>query len=976
MGGFLTSVVDHIVGAVEDFQQKTNEESLNRFAAKQYQADPEAFLRWAQAANPPQPTPLQAAQGLANQISGGGYGALQHATQQYSGIASGDVNVLGPHNIEPSATPLPGQEYGPRDFRPLEFVPPAQGEMTLPSAHLQPQTVAGPQSLAPLAASPFLAAQGVSQGLAQTIGEVPAPSLRSFLPPAIGGEFKVEKIKKQDPVTQFVYQSLPYFLAPAAGNALFLGAMPAQVTQDVQAYQAGELKGGDLLKNLTMTLGPLIAPELLKLGIKTGAEAAHYARSPEGRQLFTKLQSERGGLQGSEPPGAGGEPRPAGDLLPSSATQTPAEMIPPENQLLLQTLQETMPSRQQRAAQLTAGRGRQFGERRTAIDTAIAQGKTPEEALTAGQQGMTGAILDRPDALRDRFSPDHVQSYYKQVLDQEQGGQITSGESIAAKNGLDRLMNGTRSDGTANPVMPHEAEALARVLGPEFKDALPTTPEGMSLFDKVMAPFQLWRSFKTAFDDSFGLGQGWKEIPVNFKGWWKGTKEVKAMLSDENLAAAMEKMRNESPTFVRGQSAKRPLGIMETGGGPKAAEEFLSPVTKRVPLMNVSERRFVARGNIIRQTGLDAMNAMWEHANPGKQVPDDLFQLMVDIENHSTGWGNLKALGKYQSILTQTLFSARGKTALAQYPADLARAALSGDGTLRKIAATRLATWIAMNGVVLASANVAGQAMGIGGVDINPLSTQFGQIKFGPQKIDIWQGYSPIVRAIIQTAKGEQQKPGHIAAQSINRFKPGDVYARGQLSPLASLVYDVAIGQGRNAAGKSVLSRDYWYNQFVPLFVGDTVESLKLMGVAGVPGAVASFEGLRVNTYEPNESPAQIAKANAEAQLKDAGYAPDEQAWEKLATQYNKQQYGSYKDWKAAAYDYYAGQNQGVPEQVLKQRFERLPAVVKMSTAYTNQRRTLAAPFERDPKTRKLLLQAGIIDPKTPADERLLSETP
>lgn len=612
----------------------------------------------------------------------------------------------------------------------------------------------------------------------------------------------------------------------------------------------------------------------------------------------------------------GHEPPVGGDLatrLERPAGQNSA-MTPPEHQELIAALRDIIPTAADKNAELKTGRARQFGNRQDAINAALAEGKSNKEALQAGKRAMSGDILTRRN-LMGVFTDERVDGYYGDIRTAENAGRITSPEAIAAHNGLDLLTTGTRSNGNHGPIMDHEAKAMSRVFGPDILGALPTAPAKMTAFQKWFAPIHIYRSWKTGMDDSFGFGQGWKIMFSDKGAFAKGKASGwKAALSDEQGAEAiMENLRQNSPTFIRGQSADRPLPIMTTGAGTNPAEEFLSPVTRRVPILSRGERSFTVGGNVMRQLALDRKAMLWERANPGKTVPDDVFQTMIDMVGQGTGWGHLSPtlLGEWKGPLSQTLFSARAKAALFQYPITLAKAMAPGaDPTLRKMAAGDFAAWIAGNGAVLGAASgMASLAAYVGysvpggsGAQVNPLGKNFGQIKFGPQRFDIWQGASPIVRLVIQSA---------LAAQQGDWKTPGKLglnYGRNQLAPAPAIPADYFVGGGKNTVGVSQGSKEYWLNAASPLFIADAADSLKQLGPLGIPGALASFEGMRVNTYGNSASQDATAAVTAlNDKLGQAGFQPitDRRATaDKARADYIKK-YGGTHAQDQAARDYY-----------------------------------------------------------------------
>ncbi len=378
----------------------------------------------------------------------------------------------------------------------------------------------------------------------------------------------------------------------------------------------------------------------------------------------------------------------------------------------------------------------------------------------------------------------------------------------------------------------------------------------LTLLQRGLSPIQLWRSFKTSFDNSFLGRQGWRLVasnPVEWAGAWK--RSWKAMMSDDALAAIMDDVTS-APNYALGQRLKRPLAIVTEGGGDRPAEEFLA----RTPRwMRPFERAYMASANYVRQMSFESNLRSWSKANKGQPVPDHIAQKFSDNINNATLYGNLSAVKEDQHLLGQTFFSLRAKASLPQFLLDTAKAMRPGtDPTVRRIFAQRLGGWLSLNMALLYGVKYSAGATGAGDADLNPFSPTFGRIKFGPKTFDVWGGYAPLVRLIIG------------AGAAANELRQGDTpdrnpselsgrYIANQLSPAGRVAYDFTFGGGKDFRGKDLYDKEnaarYGLEQVSPIFLTEVWDAWEADGFtgAGVIGA-ATFLGIGAGAYQPSEA--------------------------------------------------------------------------------------------------------------------------
>jgi len=179
-------------------------------------------------------------------------------------------------------------------------------------------------------------------------------------------------------------------------------------------------------------------------------------------------------------------------------------------------------------------------------------------------------------------------------------------------------------------------------------------------------------------------------------------------------------------------------------------EPFASNLAQRIPFVRRSERAFTGFLNEMRMSAYEAAhNAMTaQGASPAH------FKLMANFINIASGRGTLPAnLNRYAPVLNTVLFSARYQMSTLQLPRQLGRMLLSGNPYMRKEAAKALVAFVGGGTALLALL----KNTGVGKVETDPRSGDFGKIQIGETRLDIWRGYIQYARFMAQMLTGERK---------------------------------------------------------------------------------------------------------------------------------------------------------------------------------------------------------------------------
>jgi hypothetical protein len=235
------------------------------------------------------------------------------------------------------------------------------------------------------------------------------------------------------------------------------------------------------------------------------------------------------------------------------------------------------------------------------------------------------------------------------------------------------------------------------------------------------------------------------------------------------------------------------------------------------------------------------------------------------------------------------------------------------------------------------------------GVAADPRSTDFGKIRIGDRRYEMWAGYQPIARYAAQIASGKriaELPDGSTAKVPIDQKAYAQRFIESKLDPTLSLA--VSLWRGENFLGepigmdKKTLKRELW-ERGVPLFMQDLGESMKKYGPEGAAFAIPGAFGAGVQDYESTEGAQQYAmKQVLPGRLEDAGLVTTENAFQsdywksRLPSQtVDPKEFGSFTDYRLAYIEHWTQQRpEGMSEAEARDRadkkFESLAAVKEM----------------------------------------------
>ena len=262
----------------------------------------------------------------------------------------------------------------------------------------------------------------------------------------------------------------------------------------------------------------------------------------------------------------------------------------------------------------------------------------------------------------------------------------------------------------------------------------------------------------------------------------------------------------------------------------KREEAFMSTLAGRLPWVRLSERAYTTFLNKLRWDVMDDIvkrveAGMGRQLDPANAADKTLLKDIANYINATTGRGPglreaAERLGMIredqfggaaawvsgiESIMNAVMFSPRLFTSRFAAPAYAAKnmrhlanlypEAVRGDAVAReaykdmsRTVAFQMGTWFTTGVALLGLAKMAERNGEQIEVELDWRSSDFGKIKAGGSRYDVWSGYTQIARAMGQLYSGESKSSGTGEIRSIPRNEVLDRFARSKFSPSMGMV--------------------------------------------------------------------------------------------------------------------------------------------------------------------------------------------
>lgn len=476
------------------------------------------------------------------------------------------------------------------------------------------------------------------------------------------------------------------------------------------------------------------------------------------------------------------------------------------------------------------------------------------EVFQGGQKGyfkalgqLKGELAQKPQFTPIDFAQGDVDGLFSQV--QTQNG-LDFFEKLSASNGLQGLLEGK---------IPPKSQLslLEDVFGKDLIVAIrEKRPLSEKLWEGVKDVLNIPRSLITSVDMSAPLRQG---VLFTVTKPRQSVPAVGGMFQDFFSAKHFDRWLADIPSNPRYQLMKNSKLYIanpnKISGGLGAREEsFMSNIAERIPvlgsLVRASSRAYIGYLNKLRVDVFSNLATKFE--KEGVATPENM-RALADFVNNATGRGSMGKLERAAENMNTVFFSPRLIASRFNMLNPLWYA--KQPPAVRKEAVKTFAEFVGVGATILAIAKAGGAE-----VELNPTSSDFGKIRVGDVRWDMWGGFQQWVRVFSQIASGQRKT---ISGETVkldksqypftSRKDVADNFLRGKLAPVPSLLVELL--EGQKLFGEELSVPQEIYENTIPLYLQDMDDAIKELGIdalftVGLP----AFFGVGVQTYKEKKS--------------------------------------------------------------------------------------------------------------------------
>ena len=501
----------------------------------------------------------------------------------------------------------------------------------------------------------------------------------------------------------------------------------------------------------------------------------------------------------------------------------------------------------------TMERGKRTTKAEEAKAKVLEEGATADEAQRAAKAELIG---EYPEAVFPRFDSDEMSPMdYENVRRAIIDSKLRTFEQIRANDALNKLQDGVVPT-------PSELEVLGSIIGrSQVAKIIAAASKKKGKLSGILLELTNFPTTTLAsFDVSMVGRQGITTLPSYPKEWVKAvTTSYKAALSTKYSDQAM----NDMDTDEWAETRRRAKVFRSDLDGPLSVTEqqFYSTWAKKIPILRIftkaSERAAVVGMNRLRTSIFNKVAEGWA----GTQRTDANFKELAEVVNASTGRGNVKRGGNLDKILpylNAAFFSPRyvlsrfelvGKTGKSLV--DIATGKQTPAG---KILAHEMVAFVGAGLIAMVLAEILGAD-----VEKDPRSSDFGKIKIGRTRIDVWGGFQQIARSTAQIITGKSKAVSSGELFTKTRLETFGRFIQSKLSPAAGL--GIELLSGKDFLGEPLPTFEtkgelfeYSMQKLAPLVLQDTADAIRFSDNKAVAAATfpLAFHGIGVQTYEPS----------------------------------------------------------------------------------------------------------------------------
>jgi len=268
-------------------------------------------------------------------------------------------------------------------------------------------------------------------------------------------------------------------------------------------------------------------------------------------------------------------------------------------------------------------------------------------------------------------------------------------------------------------------------------------------------------------------------------------------------------------------------------------------------LVKGTERAYVGYLNKMRVDLFNRFADAFEAKGHTFENSPELFKGLASYVNNSTGRGKLGVLESSAPMLNTAFFAPRLIASRINMLNPLYYKQLPKP--VRVQALKDMAVFIGVGITVLTIAKLLGAD-----VEDDPRSSDFGKIKDGNTRWDIWGGFQAYVRIIAQVLTGQSKSARTGSIQELSGEGAfgrdrGDVvgsFLRGKLAPIPAMTWNLI--KGETMTGEKATPFSELREHMMPMIAGDLKDAMKDRGVRSLyEVGLPSMFGIGASTYLP-----------------------------------------------------------------------------------------------------------------------------
>lgn len=591
------------------------------------------------------------------------------------------------------------------------------------------------------------------------------------------------------------------------------------------------------------------------VGLGKGLEpAGGYIRSKIPAKVLPWEVSPRGTLAkwgGREAPGVA--PKPGVRPAPVSPTR---EAVAPEEtsiQKVITALKEAKPLRKGQEALYRKERGQR-------ISRALAAGEkvAGERGFYAELRALGGKMPKvQYESLRGKIGQADIDDLFIKI---KESPLLNEWDKIPARKGLAKIF-GEFGGGVPTE---NELSLLHKTFGSEFTRAV---VEKKPLLEKLSgAAYQLVnipRSLMASTDMSAPFRQGAFLVgrPKQFLSAFK--EQFKYFFNEKAFKASQAEIVSR-PSFKLMKEFK--LALTDLDSVLTAREErFMSYWAENIPVIGrvvrASARAYTGFLNKLRADVFDDLVGSAKNLGLAPEENSKLLKDLAGFINAATGRGSLGSLEKAALPLNSFFFSPRLAASRITLLNPIYYVKL--DPFVRKEALKSLFTFAGAGLTTLQLAKAGGAEIGT-----DPRSADFGKIKIGNTRVDLWGGFQQYIRLvgqltsgkIVSSTTGKEYTLGE-GYRPLTRYDIAMRFAEYKEAPVFSFATELLRGQ--TVFGEEPKWGEEIANRFIPMVTQDIFDLYKEWGPGKLPLAVLPWFGVGLQTYGPRRTPTPTRKPTA-----------------------------------------------------------------------------------------------------------------